>query len=95
MLSMPTSSWVLDLKAQYHEDEELISVLAKWQNNELDTAKFSFRDGLLFYKNKLLIEQSPELQAQILLSVHNDPMASHCLSRNVMFVRECDVYQGM
>jgi hypothetical protein len=37
LLSIPTSSWVTDLKQQYQEDEELQKVLAKWHKHELDT----------------------------------------------------------
>jgi hypothetical protein len=75
LLSMPTFSWVANLKVQYKEDEDLQSVLAKWHNNELDTQKFSLKDGLLFYKNKILIRKSPQLKAKILLFVHSDLMA--------------------
>lgn len=39
LLSIPTSSWISDLKHQYTEDESLQELLAKWHNNELDTRK--------------------------------------------------------
>jgi len=36
--------------------------LEKWQKNELDTRMYSFRDGLLLYKHKILLGQSPQIK---------------------------------
>ncbi|XP_062176260.1 uncharacterized protein LOC133881329 [Alnus glutinosa] len=77
LLSIPHCSWVDDLKAQYQEDEILKPLLEKWQQHELDTHRFSLRDGLLFYKNRILLGGSPTLKAQVLSYVHSDPMAGH------------------
>jgi hypothetical protein len=77
LLSIPTASWVTDLKAQYHIDATLQATLQKWHQGDLDPQKYSLRDGLLFYKNKLLIGDCPTLRDQILHSVHSDPTAGH------------------
>jgi hypothetical protein len=77
MLTIPIASWIEELKHQYAVDTELQQLMAKWQGNELDTRKFSLRDGLLFYKQKILLGQSPKLKAQVLQYVHNDPMVGH------------------
>jgi hypothetical protein len=50
LLSIPIAEWVEDLKHQYTTDAELQQLWEKWQNNELDTRKFSVRDGILLYK---------------------------------------------
>jgi len=77
MLTIPVASWIEELKQQYAVDPELQQLLAKWQGNELDTRKYSLRDGLMFYKQKILLGQSPQLKAQVLQYVHSDPMAGH------------------
>lgn len=45
--------------------------------NELDIRKYSTRDGVLLYKQKIILGQSPEIKAQVLQFVHSDPMAGH------------------
>lgn len=59
LLSIPRAVWVEELKAQYASDQELHALLNQWQHNKLDTTKYSGRDGLLLYKNKILLGQSP------------------------------------
>jgi len=77
LLSIPTPSWTTDLKQQYAEDEDLQQLWNKWNNNELDTWKYSVRDDLLLYKNKIIIGHSPLLKTQVLTFVHSDPTAGH------------------
>jgi len=66
LLSIPIAEWVEDLKHQYTMDAELQQLWEKWQNNELDTRKFSVRDGILLYKQKIMLGQSPRIKAQVL-----------------------------
>jgi hypothetical protein len=77
LLTIPIAGWVEQLKHQYGEDEILQQLLERWNKNELDTRRYSVRDGLLLYKQKILLGQSPELKAQVLNFVHSDLMAGH------------------
>jgi hypothetical protein len=77
LLSIPTASWVEDLKQQYTEDEGLKQLMEKWLNNNLDTRRYSLRDGLLLYKHKILLGGSPLLKSQVLQYVHSDPAVGH------------------
>lgn len=77
LLSIPIADWVDELKKQYNSDEELQQLWEKWQRNELDARKFSEWDGILFYKQKIMLGQSPRIKAQVLQFVHSDPMAGH------------------
>jgi hypothetical protein len=95
-LSIPTSSWIIDLKHQYTKDEGLQKLLAKWHNDELDTHKWSFRDDLLLYKNKITLGQSPQLKAQVLAFVHSDPSAGHSGYEKTLHRAKRDFYwKGM
>lgn len=49
LLSMPTASWVEDLRSQYQEDDALKNLLVQLHRHELDTRKYSLRDNLLLY----------------------------------------------
>jgi len=55
----------------------LQQLLEQWNNQELDPQKYSYRDGLLFYKHKILLGQSPQIKPQILASVHSDQTEGH------------------
>jgi hypothetical protein len=77
LLSIPTASWVDELKQQYLEDGELQQLMERWHKNDIDTRKFSLRDGLLLYKQKILLGSSPTIKGWVLLYVHSDPAAEH------------------
>jgi hypothetical protein len=51
--------------------------MEKSLNNDLDTRRYSLRDGLLLYKHKILLGGSPVLKSQVLHYVHSDPAAGH------------------
>jgi hypothetical protein len=55
----------------------MLDLLTKWNANQLDTRKYAFRDGLLFYKGRLCLGTSADLRAQVLHFVHSDPLAGH------------------
>jgi transposase InsO family protein len=77
LLSIPTAEWIEELKHQYQSDEDLQPLWEKWLKNELDSRKYSTRDGVLLYKQKIVLGKSPEIKAQVLKFVHSDPMAGH------------------
>jgi hypothetical protein len=81
---------------QYQQDEELKHLLSKWHKNELDTRKYSLRDNLLLNKHKILLGQSSQLKAQVLLFVHSDPMAGHAGYEKTLHRAKHDFYwKGM
>lgn len=53
------------------------ATLGEMANNELDARKFLVRDGILLYKQKVVLGQSSRIKAQVLQFVHSDPMAGH------------------
>jgi hypothetical protein len=77
LLTIPIAGWVEELKQQYSVDEMLQQLPDKWNKYELDTRKYSVKDGLLLCKHKILLGQSQKLKAQVLHFVHNDLMAGH------------------
>jgi hypothetical protein len=63
LLSIPTSTWISDVKAHYQQDVGLQDLISKWHNNSLDAQKYSFRDGLFFYKERLYLGDNQQLKA--------------------------------
>jgi hypothetical protein len=96
LLSIPTVGWIEDLKQQYVEDVELQQLLDKWLKHELDTRRYSFRDGLLLYKHKILLGKSPQLKNQVLHYVHSDPIVGHSgYDRTLQQAKRDFYWQGM
>jgi hypothetical protein len=77
LLSIPSVTWVQELKNCYSRDANLKPLWEKWYLHELDTRKYYVRDGLLLYKNRIVLGQSPDLKTQVLMFVHSDPLAGH------------------
>jgi hypothetical protein len=62
LLSSPSVTWVQELKNCYSSDADLKPLWEKWSLHELDTRKYSVMGGLLLYKNRIVLGQSPELK---------------------------------
>jgi hypothetical protein len=77
LLSSPSVTWVQELKNCYSSDTDLKPLWEKWSLHELDTRKYSVIGGLLLYKNRIVLGQSPELKTQVLMFVHRDPLAGN------------------
>jgi hypothetical protein len=96
ILSIPVLSWIDDLKAQYLVDPKSQLLLTQWHNNELNPRRYSLRDGILLYKNRIILGDSQQLKAQVLLYVHGDPMAGHSGYEKTLHRAKRDFYwQGM
>jgi hypothetical protein len=59
LLSIPTSDWVAKLKDHYKEDSLMQGLVTKWLTNQLNTDKYAYREGLMFYKNRLCLGEDP------------------------------------
>jgi hypothetical protein len=96
VLSIPFLSWVDDLKAQYLVDPKLQLLLAQSHSNELNTRMYSLKNGILLYKNRIILGDSQQLKAQVLHYVHGDLMARHSSYEKTLHRAKRDFYwQGM
>jgi len=96
LLSVLTPSWTTGLKQQYEEDEDLKQLLSRWHSQELDSQRYSLRDGLLLYKHRILLGQSPQLKDQVLTFLHSDPSAGHSGYEKTLHRAKRDFYwKGM
>jgi transposase InsO family protein len=92
LLSIPTPSWISEVKAHYQVDEEVQDLLSKWQANSLDSNKYTFRDGLVFYKGRLCLGNDQQLKTLVLNFVHSDPLAGHLGYERTMQRARRDLY---
>jgi predicted metal-dependent hydrolase len=95
-ISLLVADWVENLKLQYHQDPELVKLIKQWYSNELDHQKYSLRQGLLLYKNRIPIGRAVQLQQQVLNYVHCDLAAGHSGYERTMQRAQIDFYwRGM
>lgn len=96
LLSIPTASWIAEVKQQYQQDAMLQQLLAKRHSNILDTHKHSLHDGLLLYKGRILLGDNQQLKSQVLQFLHCDPMAGHSgYERTMQRARQDFYWKGM
>lgn len=72
-----TADWVEELKLQYQQDPNLVKLITKWQTSYLDAQKYSIKQGILLYKNRIHVGSCAQLQQQVLQFVHSDPVVWH------------------
>jgi hypothetical protein len=77
LISFPTPSWVLKLKASYLSDQHTTELPHSIQRGEPAPKGFSFQQGLILRKDKLWIVRSSPFQRQLLDFIHADPTAGH------------------
>jgi len=96
LLSIPTPTWLTEVREHHQTDEEMQDSLSKWNNNLLDSQKYALRDGLFFYKNRLMLGGNQHLKNQVFHYVHCDPMAGHSGFERTMRGAKRDFYwKGM
>jgi hypothetical protein len=91
-ISLPVADWVENLKVQYHHDPDLRKLIQQWNSNKLDHKKYSMRQGMLLYKNRIHIGGALQLQLQVLQYVHCDPAAGHSGYERTMWRAQRDFY---
>lgn len=50
LLSIPILNWVDKLEVHYREDVLMKELVNKWLGKQLNTSKYAYKDGLMFYK---------------------------------------------
>ena len=51
--------------------------MKQWHKGDLDPNKYKLVDGILFYKNRILLIQTVLLSKKILYDSHNSPSGGH------------------
>lgn len=75
-ISLPTLDWVDEIKHEYGGDPKEHELLLKSQKGELPTV-YSLGNGLLFYKNKLIISEDKEFRQRLLHLLHASHIGGH------------------
>lgn len=76
-LTLPSTSWLNQLRTSYTQDPKLQDVLQKLEQGVLDQQRYTMKDGLLFYKGKFYIGAFTDMRNQILQLLHSSPQGGH------------------
>jgi len=93
VISYPTLEWLKELKDSYLTDAYMLEIMKKFHAGVL-SPKFSLRDDILLYKERLYI--GPTLRAKVLQFIHASPVARHAgYDKTIHRARKDFYWQGM
>jgi len=76
-LSVATPTWTQAVADSYLEDPVAQDMITKLAVDPADVHHFSLRDGLLRFKGRLWVGNTPALHQQLLATVHSSPIHGH------------------
>jgi hypothetical protein len=68
---------ISSLQQYYRKDENGQTLVSKIVNEEDTTQQYSYKEGLVFFKDRVYIPESSDLRSAILREYHNTPTAGH------------------
>ena len=69
--------WLSEVAASYETDSHAQQLIDKLVVDPATVQHFSFRDGLLRYKQRVWIGNNPELQTRIIAALHDSVVGGH------------------
>lgn len=94
-ISLPTLDWLEEIKDGYGGDTKVQELLLKDKKGELPSM-YLVRNGVLFYKNRLVIGEDKEFRQKLLHLLHASPMVGHSgYDKTLHRVRRDFHWQGM
>lgn len=72
LISFPTIDWMGELKYVYYMDAHLKELLQQYSEDKLGS-KYTIREGLLLYKNKLYIPNDEKFKRKLMELTHSSP----------------------
>lgn len=76
LISIPEFKMLEKLKQSYLTNPELQALLRRVENKELGP-KYSRRDGIVYYKQKLYVFNDTQLKTRLLDILHNNLIGGH------------------
>lgn len=76
LISIPEFKMLEKLKQSYLTNPELQALLRRVENKELGP-KYSQRDGIVYYKQKLYVFNDTQLKTRLLDILHNNLIGGH------------------
>lgn len=76
-LSIVQTDWLVALKQAWQQDPDLRSLIEELKADPTSHAKYSWSQGLLTYKGKLVVGQEKGLRLFIMQEVHASPVGGH------------------
>jgi hypothetical protein len=76
-ISSCTPKWITEVADSYNQDSQTLAIIAKLGVDTSVVPHFSWKDGLLRYKNRIWIGQSDILQHKLISAFHASAVGGH------------------
>ena len=76
-ISFPSPTWLEELKTSYEEDNSVMELMKKLQDEPNSEEPFSISNGLLFYKGRFFLGKVGSMKAKVLALIHDSPLGGH------------------
>lgn len=76
-ISIIQADWIQQLKDQLKTSEYYVQMQEKWEKGLLNHEKYTMKDGLLYYKHRLLLDPNSDFVITIIREHHDLPQAGH------------------
>ncbi|KAF5462657.1 hypothetical protein F2P56_018645 [Juglans regia] len=76
VIALPTLEWMEEIKKGYREDPKVLELMERFQKGELPQ-KYSVREGLFFYKQRLVVADDAAFKQKLLQLVHSSALGGH------------------
>jgi len=77
MVTAVESDWVEQVKAMVQTDDYFQSLNTKWEAGTLDPSVYQKKNGLFYYKSKILINPTAPLTGLLIVEHHDKPVRGH------------------
>jgi hypothetical protein len=70
-------AWLADVRASYQGNTQAMNLLAKLQVSPDSKQRFKMADSILYFRNRIWLGGSPEMQHKILLAFYSSAIGGH------------------
>jgi hypothetical protein len=70
-------AWIVDVRASYATNPHAQALIQKLQTAPDAKDRFTMHDGILYFRNRIWLGGSPQLQHQIMTAFHNSVIGGH------------------
>ena len=76
-ISIIQPDWINEAREEWKNDEEVWVLIQKLQQDPSTSDTFSWKNDLLWYKDRLYLCKNSQLKKNILMELHTSPLGQH------------------
>ena len=76
-ISIIQPNWITEARDEWKKDEEVWTLIQKFQQDPSTSDTFSWKNDSLWYKDRLYLCNNSQLKQKIILELHTSPLGGH------------------